>query len=199
MATDNKFTELIKQWLDTPADERDYTVGALYLLKLSGNQIMYRNIMANPSRKAEFIEYNIRKYYNFRVQALTHAQVEEMQKQVDVIAQEHFSLEKNNPAKDFKKGKRDDHDDLPDDIQALYVENLSIVQRMREVHLKLRSLSTEDSTCPDSERYPFLKELIELDKRLHSNWELYDHYVGTQSEFPKEEKKVSKKKTTKKK
>ena len=72
MATDNKFTELIKQWLDTPAEERDYTVGALYLLKLSGNQIMYRNIMANPVRKAEFIEYNIRKYYNFRVQALTH-------------------------------------------------------------------------------------------------------------------------------
>ena len=200
MATDNKFTELIKQWLDTPADERDYTVGALYLLKLFFFFFMYRNLMANPSRKAEFIEYNIRKYYNFRVQALTHAQVEEMQKQVDVIAQEHFSLEENNPAKDFKKGKRDDHDDLPDDIQALYVENLSIVQRMREVHLKLRSLSTEDSTCPDSERYPFLKELIELDKRLHSNWEQYDHYVGTQSEFPKEEKKATKtkKKTAKK-
>lgn len=197
MATDNKFTELIKKWLEKPTDERDYAVGALYLLKLSGNQIMYRNIMANPGRKAEFIEYQIRKYYNFRVQALTHAQVEEMQKQVDVIAQEHFSLEENNPAKDFKKGKRDDHDDLPDDIQALYVENLSIVQRMREVHLKLRSLSTEDSTCPDSERYPFLKELIELDKRLHSNWEQYDHYVGTQSEFPKEEKKATK--TTKKK
>ena len=199
MALDNKFTELIQKWLETPSNERDYAVGALYLLKLSGNQIMYRNIMANPSRKAEFIEYNIRKYYNFRVQALTHAQVEEMQKQVDVIAEQHFSLDENNPAKEFKKGKRDDHDDLPDDIQALYVENLSIVQRMREVHLKLRTLSTENSTCPDSERYPFLKELIELEKRLHSNWEQYDHYVGTQSEFPKEEKKVSKKKTTKKK
>ena len=199
MATDNKFTELIKQWLDTPADERDYTVGALYLLKLSGNQIMYRNIMANPTSKAEFIEYNIRKYYNFRVQALTHYQVEEMQKQVDVIAQEHFSLEEENPAKDFKKGKREDHDSLPDEIQVLYVENLSIVQRMREVHLKLRSLSADNASCPDSERYPFLKELIELDKRLHSNWEQYDHFVGTQSDYPKEEKKVSKKKTTKKK
>ena len=200
MATDNKFTELIKQWLDTPADERDYTVGALYLLKLSGNQIMYRNLMANPVRKAEFIEYNIRKYYNFRVQALTHAQVEEMQKQVDVIAQEHFSLEEENPAKDFKKGKREDHDSLPDEIQALYVENLSIVQRMREVHLKLRSLSADNATCPDSERYPFLKELIELDKRLHSNWEQYDHFVGTQSDYPKETatKKVAKKKATKK-
>ena len=199
MALDNKFTELIQKWLETPTDERDYAVGALYLLKLSGNQIMYRNIMANPTSKSEFIEYNIRKYYNFRVQALTHYQVEEMQKQVDVIAQEHFSLEEENPAKDFKKGKRDDHDSLPDEIQALYVENLSIVQRMREVHLKLRSLSTDNASCPDSERYPFLKELIELDKRLHSNWEQYDHFVGTQSEYPKEEKKVSKKKTTKKK
>ena len=197
MALDNKFTELIQKWLETPTDERDYAVGALYLLKLSGNQIMYRNIMANPTSKAEFIEYNIRKYYNFRVQALTHYQVEEMQKQVDVIAQEHFSLEEENPAKDFKKGKRDDHDSLPDEIQALYVENLSIVQRMREVHLKLRSLSTDNATCPDSERYPFLKELIEFDKRLHSNWEQYDHFVGTQSDFPKEEKKTTK--TTKKK
>ena len=203
MATDNKFTELIKQWLDTPADERDYTVGALYLLKLSGNQIMYRNLMANPSRKAEFIEYNIRKYYNFRVQALTHYQVEEMQKQVDVIAQverldtQLSDADTNNPAKDFKKGKREDHDSLPDEIQALYVENLSIVQHMREVHLKLRSLSADNATCPDSERYPFLKELIELDKRLHSNWEQYDHFVGTKSEYPKEEKKTAK--TTKKK
>ena len=199
MALDNKFTELIQKWLETPTDERDYAVGALYLLKLSGNQIMYRNIMANPTSKAEFIEYNIRKYYNFRVQALTHYQVEEMQKQVDVIAKEHFSLEEESPAKDFKKGKREDHDSLPDEIQALYVENLSIVQRMREVHLKLRSLSTDNASCPDSERYPFLKELIELDKRLHSNWEQYDHFVGTQSDYPKEEKKVSKKKTTKKK
>ena len=200
MALDNKFTELIQKWLEIPTDERDYSVGALYLLKLSGNQIMYRNIMANPTSKAEFIEYNIRKYYNFRVQALTHYQVEEMQKQVDVIAQEHFSLEEENPAKDFKKGKREDHDSLPDEIQALYVENLSIVQRMREVHLKLRSLSADNATCPDSERYPFLKELIELDKRLHSNWEQYDHFVGTQSEYPKETatKKVAKKKATKK-
>lgn len=43
---DNKFTELIKQWLETPSDQRDYSVGALYLLKLSGNQIMYRNLVA---------------------------------------------------------------------------------------------------------------------------------------------------------
>jgi hypothetical protein len=43
-------------------------------------------------------------------------------------------------------------------------------------------MSTEDSTCPDSERYPFLKELIELDKKLHANWEEYDHYVLAESQ-----------------
>lgn len=174
---DNKFTELIKQWLETPSDQRDYSVGALYLLKLSGNQIMYRNIVAQLDRRHEFVDYQIQKYYNFRVQALTHAQVEEMQQKVDVIVAEHISLAAN--ADEHKTGKRIDHDSLPDEIKAKYVENLSILQRMRELHLKLRSLSLDTAPCPDSERYPFLKELIELDKKMHANWEEYDHFVAT--------------------
>ena len=174
---DNKFTELIKQWLETPSNQRDYSVGALYLLKLSGNQIMYRNIVAQLDRRHEFVDYQIQKYYNFRVQALTHAQVEEMQQQVDVIVAEHISLAAN--ADEHKTGKRDDHDSLPDEIKAKYVENLSILQRMRELHLKLRSLSLDTSPCPDSERYPFLKELIDLDKKMHANWEEYDHFVAS--------------------
>lgn len=178
---DHKFTELIKQWLETPSDQRDYSVGALYLLKLSGNQIMYRNIVAQLDRRHDFVDYQIQKYYNFRVQALTHAQVEEMQQQVDVIVAEHISLAAN--ADEHKTGKRDDHGSLPDEIKAKYVENLSILQRMRELHLKLRSLSLDTSPCPDSERYPFLKELIDLDRKMHANWEEYDHYViGTSEE-----------------
>ena len=178
---DNKFTELIKQWLETPSNQRDYSVGALYLLKLSGNQIMYRNVVAQLDRRHDFVDYQIQKYYNFRVQALTHAQVEEMQQKVDVIVAEHISLAAN--ADEHKTGKRIDHDSLPDEIKAKYVENLSILQRMRELHLKLRSLSLDTAPCPDSERYLFLKELIELDKKMHANWEEYDHYViGTSEE-----------------
>ena len=174
---DLKFTEQIKQWLETHEDERDYAVGALYLLKLSGNQIMYKNIISQIDRRHDFVEYQLQKYYNFRVQALTHAQVEEMQQQVDVIVAEHISLAAN--ADEHKTGKRDDHDSLPDEIKAKYVENLSILQRMRELHLKLRSLSLDTAPCPDSERYPFLKELIELDMKMHANWEEYDHFVAS--------------------
>lgn len=107
---DNKFTELMKHWLESPAEERDYAVGALYLLRLTGNQIMYRNLVANPKAKAEFIEYQLQKYYNFRVQNLTHEQVEVMQQQVDEIVQNDIPLAAQ--ADEHKRGKRDDHECL---------------------------------------------------------------------------------------
>ncbi len=154
---DHKFTEQIRQWLETHEDERDYAVGALYLLKLSGNQILYKNIVATLDRRHDVIEYQLQKYYNFRVQDLTHAQVEEMSAQVEAIVAEHIPLAAAADEQP-QKGKRSDHDLLPDEIKAKYVENLSILQRMRELHLRLRSLS--------------------LDKKLHSNWEAYDHYVA---------------------
>lgn len=178
---DHKFTEQIKQWLETPETERDYTIGALYLLKLSGNRIMYLNTVAQLDRKHQFVEYQLQKYYNFRVQALTHAQVKEMSAKVETIIAEHIPLA-SEADKQPQKGKRADHDSLPDEIKAKYVENLSLLQRMRELHLRLRSLSLENSTCPDSERYPFLKELITLDKKLHANWEAYDRYVSSAPE-----------------
>ena len=211
MTFDHDFTEKIQQWLDTPHEERDYEQGALYLLKLNGNQIMYRNLMANPRGKAEFIEYHLRKHYGFRVKELTHTQVAQMQKQVEQIEKKHFTFlnspsvhrgstaEPGGSSKEFKQGKRADHDTLPDEIQALYVENLSLLQRMREVHLRLRTLSTADSPCPDSERYPFLKELIELDKKIHANWEQYDHYVAESTEEPVKVEEKPARKTRKKK
>ena len=89
---DHKFTEQIKQWLETPEAERDYTVGALYLLKLSGNQIMYRNIISQIDRQHDFVDYQLQKYLNFRLQALPHEQVPQMEKEVKQIVAEHILL-----------------------------------------------------------------------------------------------------------
>ena len=217
---DNKLTEKIQSWLDTPEDNRDYDLGALYLLQLSNNQIMYRNISRNAKKHAQFIEHQINKYMKFRVATLTHEQVAEMQKKVDmIISLRHLDLGEtgskepakptvftntevsslqNNPTstngggfdeacggadnihqdnKQFKAGKRLNHDSLPVEIQALYIENGNIIHKMRELHLQLRELSKENATCPDSERYPFLKELIALDKTYHKNWQIYDSWT----------------------
>ena len=208
ISMDNNFTEEVKAWLDMPASERDYDKGALYLLQLSNNQIMYRNLSRNAKKHGDFIEHHIRKYMKFRLERLTHEQVQEMQKKVDKIAilrnldassegSSASSGGENGEGNDsdsgstetadstdsavsaspkFKAGMRADHDLLPAEIQALYVENVSILQKMRELHLTLRNLSLDNVACPDSERYPFLKELIELDKKYHSNWKAYDSF-----------------------
>lgn len=184
---DHKFTELLRQWLEAPASERDYTVGALYLLQLTGNQIMYRNLVANIEGNREHIEYQLQKHFNFRLAQLTHEQVYEMEVQVQSIVAEHIPLAAQ--ADEQPKGRRDDHDDLPDEIKAKFTENLSILQRMRELHLRLRSLSEQTNTCPDSDRFPFLKEMISLDKKLHANWKEYDTYVvGHVAAAPKKKK-----------
>lgn len=175
---DKEFTNKLQTWLSLPREDRDWDEGALMLLQLTGNKIMYRNLSVNPEGKANFIEGKLQQYLEFRLAELTHEQVKEMQHAVEEIVKEHteFKSDDNEP-KNFKAGKRADHDALPEEIQALYVENLDIVHRMRELHLKLRTMSTTDSTCADSDRYPFLKELIKLDKKLHDNWNVYDHFV----------------------
>ena len=59
----HKFTEEIGQWLNTPEEERDYKAGALLLLKLSGNQIMYLINISNPEGRREFIPFVICKVF----------------------------------------------------------------------------------------------------------------------------------------
>ena len=163
----------VKEWLDANPDERDLAAGALLVLQLTNNRIMYQNFMRRPKQYASRIEYELKKKYQFYLQQLTHEQVTEMGKQVEVISKEHNLP---NEHEEFKKGKRADHDALPVEIQALYAQNLSIMQQMRRLHMQLQLLSVENSTCPDSERYPFLKELIDLDKQYHANWQQYDHF-----------------------
>lgn len=176
---DKTFTDKLQTWLSLPREQRDWDEGALMLLQLTGNKIMYRNLSVNPEGKANFIEGKLQQYLEFRLAELMHEQVKEMQQAVEEIVKEHTEFKSDdNEAKNFKAGKRADHDTLPEEIQALYVENLDLVHRMRELHLKLRTMSTTDSTCADSDRYPFLKEFIKLDKKLHDNWNVYDHFVA---------------------
>ena len=178
----------VKAYLDQNPEERDLAAGALLVLQLTNNRIMYQNFMRRPKQYASRIEYELKKKYQFYLQELTHEQVADMSRKVETIAETHHLREESSPNEEFKKGKRTDHDALPEEIQALYAQNLSIMQQMRRAHLQLQLLSTENSTCPDSERYPFLHELIELDKQYHANWEKYDHYkVGEPLPQAKEE------------
>lgn len=200
MTPKEKFTKELQEWVNTPDGEKDWEAGALLVLRITNNQILYRNLSVNPKGKAEFIKGKIESTLKFRLSELTHEQVEEMQKKVDEITTK--TIKPQEEFKDFKAGKRADHDKLPEEVQALYVENLNILHKMRELHMQLRNLSKSNMTCPDSDRYPFLKELIELDKKLHENWDTYDHFIVGQTQSQEQQEKApakSKKKAKRKK
>ena len=172
----SEFIEKVKAYLEQNPEERNLAEGALLVLLLTNNRIMYQNFMRKPKVFASRIEYELKKKYQFYLQQLTHDEVKQMAAKVKTIAEENHLTAEEKEHEEFKKGKRADHDSLPEEIQALYAQNLSILQQMRRVHTQLQLLSVENSTCPDSERYPFLKELISLDKQYHANWEVYDHF-----------------------
>lgn len=173
----NKLTERLQNFLDTPREDRDWNEGAILLLQLTNNTIMYRNLSINPKGKAEFIEGKLRAFLKSRREIEAHDEVIILQEQVNAIIENRTEFKEDNEAKEFKAGKRADHDRLPEDIQALYVENLDLVHRMRELHLRLRLLSDSTKQVPAVERKPLLDEFINLDKKLHANWDAYDHFV----------------------
>lgn len=173
----NKLTERLQDFLDTPREDRDWNEGAILLLQLTNNTIMYRNLSINPKGKAEFIEGKLRAFLKSRREVEAHDEVIILQEQVNAIIENRTEFKEDNEAKEFKAGKRADHDRLPEDIQALYVENLDLVHRMRELHLRLRLLSDSTKQVPAAERKPLLDEFINLDKKLHANWDAYDHFV----------------------
>ena len=193
----NNLTDKLQQWLDTPSAERDWNEGAILLLQLTNNTIMYRNLSINPKGKAEFIEGKLRAFLKARREVEAHDEVIILQEQVDAIIENRTEFKEDNEAKEFKAGKRADHDRLPEDIQALYVENLDLVHRMRELHLRLRLLSDSTKQVPAAERKPLLDEFINLDKKLHANWDAYDHFVTKAETEDKEEPKKTKSKPKK--
>lgn len=170
-----ELTPKIQEWLSTDKDKRDLQAGAELLLRVTRNRILYNNITRNPKGRAALLEYHLQKILKNRLIDTTHEEVRQMMAQVDAIADKRgFVPSSRTP---FQNGKRSDHDELPDEIRQLYVDNADIMRSMREAHTRLRMINPQNSTCPDSDRYPLAKAIIEYDRQYRDNWNIYDHYV----------------------
>lgn len=169
---DPKITEQMRVHLDTPQSERDYDNAAEILLIVSGNVIQYQMFRRKGAKNfASLIDKKIKDLYDFRLAKLTHRQVAEM----SVKAQE-IVADSEQQEEFIKAGKRSDHDDLPHQIQAYYKEALDCLRQERELHMQIRRLALAQTTCPDSEIYPFVKEILRVDDRRLKLWQLYDTY-----------------------
>lgn len=173
---DHKFTETLGQWLGLSQAEKAERAaeGVELLLRLSRNRVEYQNLMRDPAARVEYIELRLRKYYNFRVQNLTHEQFVEKAKAAEAAVKRQLGHSQESAGAQRYVGRRPDHEQLPPEAQAAYEAIPALRKRMAEVHLRLRSVTDLSKSCLDSDAWPFVEELNSLDVQIRSLWQQYD-------------------------
>jgi hypothetical protein len=162
-------TGRIKEILDTPDREVDIAAAALLLLKMNRNRILYESICRR--KNTDKLKYELRKMYDFHTTADAAKKTRALEQRAAETVRTTFPKEEKREAS-ATKGLRPDHEQLPDKIRAKYLENLNIYPKMRKLHEQLKLMNT----ALPCDRYPFLKELKELDDRLRKNWDEYDNF-----------------------
>lgn len=173
----DKFTEKIKVYLDTPPAQRDVPAGALLLLQINKNRILYNNVIRRPEKFADRVANELKKHLNYRMEGITRQQVTELSAmlmpEIPKLLEEMpvISTDEELPEGKIAKGKRADHDQLPEDIQALWTESADLWFRIKQQYETVKAMTDK----PACERYEALHILDMLDQKYRKNMELYDH------------------------
>ena len=178
---DNKFTQELTDWLNTPRDQRDILAGAMMLLRLNKNRFFYANVCRRPDKFHDKLEYELRKHLHIRLDNMTIADVVRLEAQVIPQAKKTLatppaviSADNELPEAKVARGRRADHDRLPADIQELWDKNLQLYKTIKQVFEQLKGME-KAQPC---DRYEYLKILDETDKQYRRNLECYDNYVA---------------------
>lgn len=178
---DNKFTQQLTEWLNTPRDQRDILAGAMMLLRLNKNRFFYANVCRRPDKFHDKLEYELRKHLHIRLDNMTIADVVRLEAKVIPQAKKTLatppalvSADNELPKAKVARGRRDDHDRLPADIQELWDKNLQLYKTIKQVFEQLKGME-KAQPC---DRYEYLKILDEIDKQYRRNLECYDNYVA---------------------
>ena len=168
----NELTPEVIEWLT--GNPKDPCVGVELLLRINHNRIFYNNVMRNPQRYLEVIEYNLRKILKERTKE--SPQVITLATKIAAVR----GLDKSDSAQPrsvWQSGKRADHDELPAEVQKLYIDNADIMLRMRYAYTKMTLVPTDGVAEHNKERKAFANEVCRLDDKYRDNWNKYDHYI----------------------
>lgn len=190
---DNKLTEKIQEYLNTPESERNVVEGATMLLSLNRNRILFQNIVRKPDKFAGKVVYELKKHLAIRLNNQTISDVVRMNKEVLPAARQIIetgvpviSVDDDVPQEGkIARGMRADHEQLPDEIKSLWTECTALWFKIKETFEQLKGM--EDA--PACDRFEYLRVLDEADKKYRSNMKIYDSYVqgdhaGDQSSDP---------------
>lgn len=165
---DQTLTDKIVAWLNAPAhtEDADIMEGALMLLQLNRNRQLYMTISTNPKRFLKTVEYELKKFLPLRMKGKT---CQDVRREADEFLSE---LRENGIDKEqsegqeettgtdetmapVRNGKREDHDQLPQNIRDIWEANAKRWKSIKELYNACLSI---ENPCDLEENLKVLKE-----------------------------------------
>ena len=193
-----RVTEWLSKKKHTEAELAD---GAMMVLQCNRNQVLYNTIMRRPARYEEKIAYELRKHLRYLKNDMTLDDVKSMEARTlpvignaiaetekaaseaaeadgevpegDILPSPALSSEEPYGQTDavVARGKRADHDTLPEAIRAIWDRNAERYKKIKQAHETCKTLT---AAC---DRYEFVKAIADLWADYKKDFDTYDHYV----------------------
>lgn len=188
---DNTLTMQMEQFLSIkkPTDE-EIRKGAMLLLKVNpgGARGIYNSAMARPQSMLPWIQADLKKFLAIRKRGLerrdvarynaeTVSKVRETLSRVPDTVVEHadaaLKAQLGKIPENGIRGKREDHDSLPDDIKAIWERNAERWKKMRQLHTQLEVMVSKPGyqACDGNELCHALRQ---ADTELRNDYRRYD-------------------------
>lgn len=200
---DEKFTQKIKRWFDSEHTDDNIREGAMLLLQMNNNRHLYQQIMLRPQHMLEHLKYELQKHYGYRIKGMTLDEVRKFDGEVTPLLQRasDVTADADKLAADvaphlpvvdaantdsidasaiIAKGKRADHDQLPEEIKEIWEANCQRWKRIKELFeaCKAYQLSCDRYEGLNAANEEFQKMLLTLKTEYYAykqGMEQYDH------------------------
>lgn len=195
---DNNLTMQIGSFLklEKPTDQQIMAAAEMLLRLDPGRERgIYNSALRRPQALLPWIRTDLQKFYQIRMKEFTNADVKKFNAEtvkvvVEDLKQVPEGIEKPedgvSPVTSIR-GKRADHDTLPDNIKALWDKNSKIWEQMRGLHNQL-AVMIEKPGYQDCDGNELCYQLRKLDNTLRANYKTYDEYKQPDHEETPEEK-----------
>lgn len=181
--------------------EADLANGAMMVLQCNRNRAMYNTMMRKPSHYEEKMVYELKKHLAYLQDDMNLEDVKKLEKKIlpvigkaiadteettdkaaaalGEIPEDSFlpapALSSEDPYKQtdaiVARGKRTDHDTLPETIRAIWDKNAERYKKIKQAHETCKTLT---AAC---DRYEFTSAIAELWADYKKDFDTYDHYV----------------------
>lgn len=213
---DIKFTNKVKAWFDSEHTDDNIREGAMLLLQITNNRHLYQQIMMRPQHNLKKLQYELNKHLKYRMKGLSLDEVRKFDEVVTPVLQaavdkaeqadteaaadiphlpvtEAEITDSIGPSAIIARGKRADHDQLPENIQQIWDANAALWKKIKE---HFEACKAFDQACDRYESLnaaneDFRKMLVTLKEEYYAykqGMEVYDHASPADAEAQQAEK-----------